>query len=269
MLAESYTKPAESVYLEPKYDGLRCIFLVRGDVVTAYSRNGLEITSCDHLKPIILSQAVGLGDRMFDGELVAPGGFNSSASSVKRKKASNNPATFYCFEVMPFSEWLGDTRGLMYVDRLDRREKYCFNTKYFELTEAVLCKPEEVWPTYLNFLEQGLEGAMVKRPHGFYHHRRHDDWMKMKESQTIDLKVKRVVEGEGKYKGMLGAAVVDYNGKEVHVGTGWSDKLRKHYWLYKSQLVEHMIEIEFQHETKDGSLRHPRFSKIRPDLDPR
>lgn len=268
MRAEKYNPQSKHgpVYVEPKFDGLRSIGVVEGGKVTLLSRNGKEFTAADHLKPLLLTQGAELGDRVFDGELVAAGGFNSSVSSVKRKVANDNPATFHCFEMIPMNEW-GDGKGLPYELRRQRLQEYTRPGGHFQVAESWLLRSDEVWPKYLDLLRRGLEGAIVKNPEGLYRFKRHTDWLKLKETCDVDAKVIRLIEGEGRLRGMLGAAVILYNGKEVNVGTGWSDKERKHYWMYPSQLVNHMIEVQYHQETPDGSLRHPRFSRMRPDLD--
>ena len=266
MRAEKYTPVTGATYVEPKYDGLRCIAFVDGSSVTLLSRNGKEFTAADHLKPILAQQAANLGSRVFDGELIAEGGFNASVSSVKRKSSTNVLATFVCFEVIPIDEWNSENPVPYELRRL-RLTDSCREADHFRIAPSFLLSAESVFPKYLEFLNQGLEGAIVKKPDGLYHFKRHTDWMKLKEACDVDLVVVDIIEGEGRLAKSLGAAVVDYKGKRVNVGSGWSDKERKHYWMYKSQLLGHTIEVQYHQETPDGSLRHPRFIKMRPDKD--
>jgi len=118
---------------------------------------------------------------------------------------------------------------------------------------------------YLEFLDQGYEGAIIKRGEGLYRLKRHHDWMKLKEVNDVDLQVTHLVPGEGKYLNMLGAAVVSYRGRNVNIGSGWSDAERVKYWEDPKLLIGKVIEIQYHQETPDGSLRHPRFAKIRED----
>ena len=82
-LSKTKPKAGKSYLIEPKYDGLRAIAVIKGQSVTLLSRNGLEFTSVDHLKEPLLRLAKGR-DLFFDGELVN-GNFNNSSSAVRRK----------------------------------------------------------------------------------------------------------------------------------------------------------------------------------------
>ena len=118
---------------------------------------------------------------------------------------------------------------------------------------------------YNLFLDKGHEGAMVKDPMGHYRFKKHKDWIKIKPVNDVDLTVESLVQGEGKYVGMLGAAIVKYRGKRVNVGTGFSDEEREQLWKDPSLIKGRIIEIQYHEETPDGSRRHPRFVRVRED----
>lgn len=107
-----------------------------------------------------------------------------------------------------------------------------------------------------------LEGLVLKKADAKYEFRRSPCWCKVKDWFSADLCVVGVEEGTGKYQGMLGALVVDFNGVHVSVGSGYSDEQRKMFWEEPPQVVE----IEYKTITKDGSLQHPTFVKEREDL---
>jgi len=124
---------------------------------------------------------------------------------------------------------------------------------------------DEAYKYYHKFLDDGDEGAIVKRGDGTYHQRRHRDWMKMKAVNDVDLRVEKIIQGEGKYHGMMGAAIVSYKGKRNSIGTGWSDEERATFWKNPKLIVNKIIEIHFHEVTPDGNLRHSRFHRIRED----
>jgi len=64
---------------------------------------------------------------------------------------------------------------------------------------------------------------------------------------------------------MLGAAIVTYKGKRVRVGSGFSDEQRQQFWANPNSIKGKIIEVQFHEETPDGSLRHPRFVRVRED----
>lgn len=145
----------------------------------------------------------------------------------------------------------------------------------------------------------GKEGLIVKLDEGHWEQKRSKFWLKIKDKNYADLVVKALEEGDanGKYVGLMGAAVCDYvNSKgdtvEVKIGGGWSLKQRAEYWAAftgepvkytttdKGVVTEHvavpeecenpvgwLIEVSYHQETKDGSLRHPNFVRRRTDKD--
>lgn len=265
MRAQKYTPREGKYYLEPKLDGLRCLAIVRGQSVKFYSRNGKEFTTVKHLERALLTQGTVLGDRVFDGEL-KNGNFNSSVSAVKRDTPLQlkDLTRFYCWEMLPIHEFPKSL--LSYENRRDRLVMNASPDDNFEIVPA--------YPTfdhhqrndlYSHFLAQGHEGAIVKRPDGIYVPKRSTDWLKMKVVDDVDLEVFELIEGEGKYQGMLGSAVVYFNGVRVYVGSGFSDDERVDFWEHPEKVMSRTIEIQFHEVTPDGSLRHPRFIRVRDD----
>ena len=93
------------------------------------------------------------------------------------------------------------------------------------------------------------------------------DWsvMKFKSFFDVDVEIKDLLEGTGKHQGKLGSFVIDYKGKEVRVGSGLTDTLREELWLNREKHIGRLIEVRYQEETPDGSLRFPTFVCFRND----
>lgn len=262
-LSKTKPKAGKSYLIEPKYDGLRAIAVIKGQSVTLLSRNGLEFTSVDHLKEPLLRMARGR-DLFFDGELVN-GNFNNSSSAVRRKNQTNTETQYHIFDRLETNEWGVATREQAHRRMLLGRDFESNRDEVLQLVPSYRATPEEFMWYYNRFLDQGYEGAMVKDPMGLYRFRKHKDWIKIKPAEDLDLRVESLVQGEGKYFGMLGAAIVKYKGKRVSVGSGFSDEQRQQFWANPNSIKGKIIEVRFHEETPDGSLRHPRFIKIRED----
>lgn len=252
--------------IEPKYDGLRCIAIVEDGSVTLLSRNGKEFTSADHLKPQLLKLAANIGYCVFDGELTA-GSFNDSVSAVKKKDTQNPDIIFNAFDVLDMVEWKNP------ITPYYQRRNYLSGAfaKAGEQPNLLLVpsykieSEAEAYRFYNRFLSQGYEGGIVKNNQGLYRFKRHKDWLKLKEVNEVDLRVESLVQGEGKYYGMLGALIVKYKGKRVSVGAGFSDTERELWWKNPNLIQGKVIEIRYHQETPDGSLRHPRLYRVRDD----
>lgn len=109
----------------------------------------------------------------------------------------------------------------------------------------------------------GWEGIILKHPnHRQFSGKRVKNAIKLKESETIDLKVIDTIEGTGKYIGMIGALrCIDELGNVVDVGSGLTDELRNRpssYWLGK------VIEVKYERKTETSYI-HPVFLEIRLD----
>ena len=133
------------------------------------------------------------------------------------------------------------------------------------MTHQLVRSEDEALRLYHEAIDQKYEGLMLKVPDSEYANVRNNNWMKLKEVFTVDAVVTGVFEGRGKYEGMLGGVIVDLNGVMVKVGGGFSDYLRKVLWDDKSLIIGRTIEIAGQGLTEYGSMRHPRFIRIRHD----
>jgi len=89
--------------------------------------------------------------------------------------------------------------------------------------------------------------------------------MKYKAFFDADVKVIGLQEGTGKHQGKLGSFLVDYKGVEVRVGSGLNDELREQIWSDQANVIGRTIEVRYQEETPDGSLRFPTFVCFRND----
>ena len=124
-------------------------------------------------------------------------------------------------------------------------------------------------PKWFNYAkEQGWEGIMLKL-NGPYVRKRTTDMLKVKEFDTMDLRVIRVNPGTGKHEGRLGSVTVDFEGNEVDVGSGFDDSTREQFWNDPNLIIDKVIEVQYFEVTqnKDGkpSLRFPIYKCIRFD----
>ena len=271
MRAEKYGKMLRgaSYFIEPKLDGLRGLSLIRGDSVTILSRNGLEFSSVDHLKGPILKALENHPDResglLLDGELKS-GNFNESSSHVRGSTPSPE-VKYHIFDIFSMEEWKSPSRH--YVHRRMDLEKWVGPSpkdgKLVMVPSYRVESEEELYRYYAYFRDRGDEGGILKRGDGLYRGRKHRDWMKLKATESVDLQITGIIEGTGKYRGMMGAAISKFNGKKVQIGSGWSDAERDEYYRDPNKIIGTIWEIEFHEVTPDGSLRHPRAARKRED----
>lgn len=267
MLADKYTFAEGPMLVSPKIDGMRILARVDRSAGTVgfFSRNGKPVETLGHVADTLLTFEYPDNTFWVDGEGTAPGGFAESISAL-RKKASDSKGIFNVFDILPASIETPRSAHERYDDLL----KSVIQTEHVACVASVLSTSHaQTMDLYAQFREQGYEGAIVKDPEAGYQLKRSKAWLKIKPTETLDLPVVSAFEGEGKYVGMLGGLTVDYNGVPVRVGSGFSDQDRQLLWATwltdSSSLFGRVLEVSFHEVTPDGSLRHPRAKRFRPD----
>lgn len=269
------TKLNWPLYAEPKYDGVRIIAKLDGaGKVKFLTRTKKEITSLVHLEgPIREFLSVDSmidGDLTLDGEIMGPWDFDTISGLVRQHSATElHKSLWYCVFDVPSRyqyNWLYRKRWL--EDR-----QHVNSAFHIRIPIHVKLHDEmDVYSCYAHMRQHGHEGIMIKDPHEYYYPKRHRAWLKMKEVDSLDAPICGVVEGTGKYVGMMGLIQVRLeSGEIVGVGTGFTDQDRAWFWdtwhNKKEALEGKMVEVAYQQRTPGGSLRIPRFVRLRPDLD--
>lgn len=255
-------------YLEKKLDGNRMV-VIDGK---AYSRGGKEITSCNH----ILKELESLGltkDFVFDGEVMAGGHFDTASGKVRRKDEDAVDAIYHIFDVIRADEWTARETRILSMRKTDLNS--CLDAACNHGTKSlhfvlplVVHNPSnaDLIGVRDSYISLGFEGVMIKDPSAPYQFKRSKHLMKFKDYASEDCTVIQLIEGKGKYKGMLGAALVKMpSGVTCEVGTGFTDEERKRFYQ-TTDLIGHVIEVQHQEPlTEDGRMRFPSFMRMRPD----
>ena len=287
-------KDMETVYVEPKLDGIRCFAIVENGSAKLFARSGKLISNFDSTIGAALSE---LGDGCYDGELMGEDFVALMRQAYRKENAEIEDAYLTLFDYLPLEEWKkpeGGTRptahrhGNRWVWRgipLPAKDRYTELKRKvgsYNLRELV-ASPHE--PLYLNvverhevpatledimtlhhkFVQEGYEGAMVKTIDAPYRFGRSYDVMKVKEFHDVDLPIVGLEEGTGRHTGKLGAVKINYNGVIVKVGSGFSDEEREQVWNDQENFMGRIIEVRYQEVTPDGSLRFPTFVCFRND----
>ncbi len=111
-------------------------------------------------------------------------------------------------------------------------------------------------------LRAGGEGLMLHRADAPYVSGRSDALLKLKPWQDAEAVVVDHLPGSGKYRSMTGALLMEMpDGKRFRIGSGLSDAQRR-----QPPPLGTRITYRYQHLTKNGLPRFPRYMRVREDF---
>lgn len=276
-----------------KLDGIRRIIVKENGVVRCYSRSGHEDTGLIE----IIEEAKYLPDNMvYDGELLANGSFKDSialrqaTNSIANSSGAKTGLTFNVFDMVPLDEFMSGISMWGALDRKIRLAATLRDKSVGLLTDdawkAICCygvelefehiKPvpilglvkniSEVEPIVAKIWARGGEGVMLNTVTGKYEIKRSKELLKVKHTEEHVLTIVDMIEGTGKFEGMLGSLVVEYKGNKLGVGSGFTDQQRKYIWDNYSAYIGKQVEIETFGESKnvlgEVSLNCPIFKRF-------
>lgn len=265
------------VAVEPKYDGMRALLILEKEGGQFVSRTGKPYPAVQWLadeihKWIFIDRNTlftPISGMVIDGELVDPEGDFYSVGGARGKQEFRD-AHFMAFDMLRVLHFKRGHDPSPYTERRMALSIWIEDINHAHVKKAPVWYAgthAEIMEYYNGVRQSGGEGVIVKPTDGEYHCKRSRNWLKIKDQQTADAPIIGFEEGTGKHQGMLGAVVVDLDGVEVRVGSGFSDEERRAIWVTQGfkEMKNRMIEIEYHEKTPDGSLRHPRFVRFRDD----
>ncbi len=256
------------VYVEPKLDGIRCFAIVENSNPVLYARSGKVISN---FGSTIGAELAKLPDGCYDGEIMGKD-FTALMRQAYRKENVETEGTYFAlFDYMSLESWekreCSRTTHMRYAQLYSMIQTHKDDFEYLRLVPRVSCPADykEILVHHDKFVKQGYEGVMIKDMKAPYKFGRGYEVMKLKAFHDADLKIKSLLEGTGKHAGKLGSVIVDFEGVEVQVGSGFSDALRDQIWEDPENFIGRVIEVRYQEVTPDGSLRFPTFVCFRND----
>lgn len=301
MLATAADKPftRENWVYEAKLDGIRCLIYRKGNEVQLLSRNQVVITE-QYAELIPAIKALGRGDCLLDGEIVALDGNRSSFERLQkrmnvlrpsRKLVEEVPVLLYLFDVLHFGGY--DTTRLNLLERKALLKEAVRFEDPLRFTEH---QSGDGVKFFNRACAAGHEGVLAKDANSIYQHKRSNSWLKFKCVRQQEFVIGGFTDPNAGMRG-FGALVVGYYtiGDDrlqlaSKVGTGFSDTvMRDLYKLLKELETDknpfepdpelpkkdvHWVEpklvaqVGYGEWTALGHIRHPRFMGLRNDKDP-
>lgn len=260
----------ESVYLQPKLNGARCLAVFHPDwgEFGLITRNCKIWTTADHIKDAIndlnMRYALTLNPRnklkgqwlILDGELYAHGMcFQDIISALKAQNEDSKKIRFHVYDIA--------------VDGADQTERFRILNSLFEHIEQKeaddfpLVKVEtievrrhkDVVSTFKRFRKQGFEGLMVRLPDAVYEFgHRSNGLLKYKEMVDEEFEIVGVKEASGRDKGTAVFIVNNPKGLKDHtfdVRPEGDHALRSAYFKDRKKLIGKLLTVRYQELSKD------------------
>ena len=293
---------APPVWLEEKYDGIRCQVHKQGQRAELYSRDLKRIT--DQFPDLARAAESIAGDFIIDGELLAWRDGRALPFAELQKRLGRKGDDFFLGAEIPVSvscydllwldgrtllkEPLAVRRGLL--ERLLEVDHKFVLAPVQQATTAI-----EVEAAFLAARQRGNEGLMAKDPQSTYTPgRRGLAWLKLKKAYaTLDVVVVGVEYGHGKRRDVLSDYTFAIRDPEhdrlLTVGKAYSGltdveiaALTEHFLAntiavhgrYREVVPDTVLEIAFdtiqpsQRHQSGFALRFPRIARIRTDKTP-
>ena len=270
MLAHKYDEKridwSEPVYIQPKLDGVRCLFTKDG----AYSRTGKKFMNLRHIEMALKSFFDDNPDVVLDGELYnhkLKNDFEKIISLVRKQKPTDTDrldaqhlVQFHMYDYFD---------GVKYDSYKTRMQQLVSSNLYDAQVKHVPAKLVDSYnyarDIHAEFLDQGYEGSII-RLDGLYKHGRSYDLMKFKDFSDAEATIVGYELGKGKRTGTLGKfLMMDDEGVQFGCppGKGYSYKDLSKMLLNINDYIGQRATFTYFQRTQAGSYRHPLFKCIR------
>ncbi|WP_133406105.1 DNA ligase [Parashewanella tropica] len=244
------TAPVSEYLVSEKYDGVRG----RWDGTQMWTRAGNLINLPSEFTRNFPKEPL-------DGELwIARKKFEQISALVRTQKTSASDwkqVRFMVYDV-PNHKGTFEERYQYAIANLSNL------SPHLVIIEQTSFETEQQLDDALNVMvSHGAEGLMLHKKSSLYKNGRNPDLMKLKLYSDAEAKVVAHIEGKGKFKGMMGAILVEMpNGKRFKIGSGFSNQQRKN-----PPKIGSIITYKYYGFTQKQTPRFASFLRERePDL---
>ena len=257
---------SEPVYIQPKLDGVRCLFTKDG----AFSRTGKQFMNVAHIHAELIPFFQQQPDVVLDGELYnhkLKNDFEKIISLVRKQKPTADDRLearqLVQFHVYDYFD------GVMYdsyktrMHQLGVSDIYNESIKYVQAYKVNNYDESRIY--HKDFLNQGYEGSII-RLDGLYKHGRSYDLMKFKDFSDTEATIIGYETGKGKREGTIGKFLMqDDEGVKFGCppGKGYNYKDLANILDNIGDYIGKRATFTYFQRTQAGSYRHPLFKCIR------
>ena len=277
MLAHKYNpdKADYPAYIQPKLDGVRCVFTKDG----AFSRTGKQFKNVDHLENTLKPVFKKFPYIKLDGELYnhkLKDDFEKIISLVRKtkptfehRKEAEKLVQYHIYDIVTENDKLGWT----YEERLDHLINIIDANGLFINMKHVCTVPthkvnslEAAKDIHNKALKAGYEGSIYRNPDGLYKGTRSWDLMKFKDFHDAEATIVNYEVGKGKREGTLGKFIMQDDDGNIFgcpPGKGYNYEEMKDMLKNIHKYMGQVATFTYFQRTQAGSYRHPLYKCIR------
>ena len=270
MLAHKYNedKADYPAFIQPKLDGVRCLFTAKG----AFSRANNRFMNVEHIEQVLKPFFAKNPTAVLDGELYNHGlkdDFEKIISLVKKKKPTDNDKAeaaelvqYHMYDVASMTIGTYTDRYLFLLAEKSFKNKSCLqiidNNLVLDFDDAVVMHKKN--------LKIGYEGSIYRTPSGKYKGTRSWDLMKFKDFHDTEATIVGYEIGKGKREGTLGKFIMqDDEGVEFGCppGKGYDYQALTNMLNNVHDYIGQRATFTYFQRTQAGSYRHPHYKTLR------
>ena len=267
MLAHKYNedKADYPAFIQPKLDGVRCLFTAKG----AFSRANNQFMNVEHIEQALKPFFAKNPTTVLDGELYNHGlkdDFEKIISLVKKKKPTDADKAeakelvqYHVYDVASMTIANYTTR-LNFVNALNYVHPIC------KVDTQVSLDFDDALSLHKKNLKLGYEGSIYRSWSGKYKGTRSWDLMKFKDFHDTEATIVGYEIGKGKRQGTLGKFIMqDDEGIEFGCppGKGYDYKDLANMLNNIHDYIGQRATFTYFQRTQAGSYRHPHYKALR------
>ena len=270
MLAHKYNedKADYPAFIQPKLDGVRCLFTAKG----AFSRANNQFMNVEHIEQALKPFFAKNPTAVLDGELYNHGlkdDFEKIISLVKKRKPTDidraeaaELVEYHIYDVASMTIANYTTR-LNYINSISN---FQWNHILRRVDTKVALDFDDALKIHKKNLKLGYEGSIYRSFEGKYKGTRSWDLMKFKDFHDAEATIVGYEIGKGKREGTLGKFFMqddDGNKFGCPPGKGYNYKDLANMLENIHDYIGQYATFTYFERTKAGSYRHPHYKAIR------
>ena len=273
MLAHKYNedKADYPAFIQPKLDGVRCLFTAKG----AVSRANNQFMNVQHIEQALKPVFNRYPNLILDGELYNHGlkdDFEKIISLVKKKKPTDDDRVeaselvqYHIYDVASFPH-ANYTWRMNFVNTLKNSAMFRTSNCLCIIDTKLALDFDDAQKFHANNLKLGYEGSIYRTTDGKYKGTRSWDLMKFKDFHDAEALIIGYEEGKGKREGTIGKFLMqDDDGNKFGCPPG-----KGYNYVDLAMILENIHDyigeyatFTYFERTKAGSYRHPHYKAIR------